>query len=73
MQIIEKQYEIRDLGEVSYFLGVGIKRNLNGISFSQERYIRDIIQRFGIEECRPAYTPLESEIQLSKEDLPKDA
>jgi len=71
VRIIGKEYEIRDLGEVSYFLEVEIKRDPGGILLNKNTYIKDMIHRFKMEECRPVYTPLEPGVILTKQDSPK--
>lgn len=72
VKAIEEDFEARDLGELSYFLGVRITRRNNAvIELDQEAYINDLLKRFGMEECRSAATPMEPGITLSKDDAPK--
>lgn len=70
--IIQNKYEARDLGEVSHFLGVSIERSCVGdITMSQEAYIQELLEQYGLQECRIAYVPLEPGNLVSKEDSPK--
>ena len=50
-----------DLGEMNRFL-VGIEvtrdRKARAIRLNQERYIGGVLQRFGMENCKPMKTPL---------------
>jgi hypothetical protein len=56
------------LGELSLFLGLQICQRNQGIFISQTKYIREIIKRFGMENCRPVITPMQTSCNLSKDD-----
>lgn len=72
IQLIKNEYETRDLGEITYALGVKIQRNeLGDIQLSQKAYIESMLSKFGLEECRTTATPLEHGLRMSKEDGPK--
>ena len=49
-----------DLGETKRFLGVEITRDRAKriIRISQERYINEVLLRFGMQDCKPMKTPL---------------
>lgn len=53
-----KNYEMKDLGEASYELGIYIHRDQhqNIFRLSQKSYIKKILKRFGIEECKSLHT-----------------
>lgn len=67
---IGKEYEIRDLGKLSYFLGISVHQTEHEICLSQQAYVRSLIEEYGLQDCRPSHTPLEPGIKLSKEDCP---
>lgn len=70
--MIQNKYEARDLGEITHFLGVNIERSPEGgIKMNQETYIQELLERNGLQECRPAYIPLEPGNSISSEDSPK--
>ena len=58
---LNKHFELVDLGEIKWLLGVHITRDLENhtISLGQQSYINDIIKRFGLEDARPISTPME--------------
>lgn len=62
-------FKMKDLGPVSEMLGMQIERegNVGPIQISQKKYIQELIERFGMSQCKPASTPLPSGIKLSKE------
>jgi len=47
------------MGEAVFFLGIGIDRDRGSrtIKLSQKRYGRDVLSRFGMEECRTYQAP----------------
>jgi len=61
------QYEIRDLGKVSYSLGIRIDYNEQNMKLSQETYKR-LLNEYNINECNITKTPVELSIKLSKHD-----
>lgn len=56
------------MGELHYFLGVGVKQNLEKgkIWIGQQAYTKAVIERFGMEHSKPAKTPLASGTKLLK-------
>lgn len=68
---ITKRYEIKDLGEVHYAIGVKFDSSQpNRVHLSQKAYINSILEKYNMQECRQASTPLEPGINLSKKDSP---
>ena len=56
-----RRFDMDDRGEVSYFLGMSIKRDRQAktLSISQRSYAEKILRRFGMESSKPVSTPLE--------------
>ena len=53
--------------EASYFLGLEINTQQDGsIKVCQEGYTKRILERFGMEECRPTPTPAVKAVSLGK-------
>lgn len=63
-------FDIKDVGEVSYFLGLQLRRNRaqGQIWLGQPKYARDMLQRFGMSDCKPVVTPLEANTHLGCSD-----
>ena len=57
---IAQRFEVQDLGELSYVLGMCIKRNrrLRTMSITQTKYFEGVLKRFQMENCKPVSTPL---------------
>ncbi|KAM2413927.1 hypothetical protein ACFX1X_000497 [Malus domestica] len=54
-------------GLMSYFLGIMVKKEIDGIYISQQKYIRDILEKFNINKCNAINTPIATRLKLSKE------
>ncbi|KAK2992349.1 hypothetical protein RJ640_016803 [Escallonia rubra] len=55
--ILAKQFEIKDLGKLKYFLRMEVARSNKGISISQRNYTLDLLKETGVLGCKPANTP----------------
>ena len=64
---LNEEYEMKDLGELKYFLGIQVHRDREQkIHISQSGYIRTILERYGMQDSKPANTPLSTGTQLVK-------
>lgn len=58
---LAKDFDIKDLGKIGYCLGINIKQDVEGISMTQEKYVTDLLRRFGMDDCNPVCTPMDKE------------
>ncbi|CAN1170498.1 Retrovirus-related Pol polyprotein from transposon TNT 1-94 [Linum perenne] len=65
---LAKEFEIKDLGELKYFLGMEVSRSQQGIVISQRKYVLDLLNEVGMTDCRPIDTPMEQNKQLKQTD-----
>jgi hypothetical protein len=65
---MQNEFEMSLLGGLSFFLGLHICQRNQGIFISQTKYIREMIKRFGMEDCKPVTTPMQTSCKLSKDD-----
>jgi hypothetical protein len=65
---MQNEFEMSLLGELSFFLGLQIRQINQGIFISQTKYIREMLKRFGMEDCKPNITPMQTSCKLSKDD-----
>ncbi|KAL5779663.1 hypothetical protein ACOSQ2_010400 [Xanthoceras sorbifolium] len=62
--LLAKEFEIKDLGNLKYFLGMEVARSQVGIAVSQRKYVLDLLKETGMMGCRPADTPMDSTTKL---------
>ncbi|XP_039136472.1 uncharacterized mitochondrial protein AtMg00810-like isoform X2 [Dioscorea cayenensis subsp. rotundata] len=66
---LAKEFEIKDLGKLKYFLGMEVARSRKDISISQRKYVLDLLKDTGMSGCKPADTPMDPNSKLgSRED-----
>lgn len=50
-------FKIRDLGTPTFFLGIETISDKSGLLLSQQRYMKDILARAGMTDCKALATP----------------
>jgi hypothetical protein len=58
VQSLSKDFPIKDLGPLEYFLGLEASYSSGGITLTQCKYVLDLLLRVGMENCNPTSTPL---------------
>ena len=60
-QQLAMKFELRDLGEVTMYLGIEIVRNkaTEEVKISQKRYALDLVQKFGLVDAKPDVIPMQ--------------
>jgi hypothetical protein len=69
---MKNEFEISFLGELNFFLGLHICQCDKCIFISYTKYIRETQKKFGMEDCKPISTPMQTSCKLRKEDETKD-
>ncbi|KAJ9560030.1 hypothetical protein OSB04_005190 [Centaurea solstitialis] len=69
---LSKCFQMKDLGEAAYILGIKIYRNRSRrlIGLSQSTYIDKILQKFRMDESKKGFIPMQHGIVLSKTQCP---
>jgi histone deacetylase 1/2 len=65
---LEKEFALKDLGDLHYFLGIEVKKVTDGLLLSQQRYAADIIKRANMERSKSIETPISTVDKLSIAD-----
>ncbi|GJS67941.1 putative ribonuclease H-like domain-containing protein [Tanacetum coccineum] len=72
-KIDEEVYVCQPLGfEDSAFLGLQVKQKKDGIFISQDKYVEEILKKFGFTEVKTARTPMETQKHLLKDEDGKE-
>lgn len=56
--VMQKEFEMSMLGELTYFLGLQVQQNKDGIFLSQTKYLKEILKKYGMEDSKPVCTPM---------------
>jgi hypothetical protein len=76
MKNIKKQlsaeYDMKDLGDLDYCLGLAFTRDRvkRTITIGQEKYVKEVLEQFGLSNCWSVPTPGDSKVVLSKNQCP---
>jgi histone deacetylase 1/2 len=62
---LRKEFALKDLGDLHFFLGIEVKKMNNGILLTQGKYAKDVLQRANMMECKPVNSPLSTSEKLS--------
>jgi histone deacetylase 1/2 len=65
---LQKEFALKDLGDLHYFLGIEVKRNSDGLVLSQGRYAADILARCKMDKAKSVDTLLAVSEQLRMTD-----
>ena len=63
-QHLAKNFEIKTLRKLKYFLGIEVAHSKTGIFISQQKYITDLLKETGKTSCKPASTPIDPNLKL---------
>ncbi|WVZ96842.1 hypothetical protein U9M48_042425 [Paspalum notatum var. saurae] len=63
-KMMAKEFEMSMIGELTLFLGFQIKQLKEGTFIYQEKYTRDLLKRFKMDDCKPIDTPMATNTKL---------
>ena len=66
-EYLAKEFEIKNLGRLKYFLGIEVARSKDGIFICQRKYVLDLLKETRLFGGRPCDTPLEPGYKLSED------
>ncbi|GJU79392.1 putative ribonuclease H-like domain-containing protein [Tanacetum coccineum] len=71
--LMQKEFKMSSMGELTFFLGLQVKQTTAGIFFlSQDKYVKDILNKFDFRTIKPASTPIEAHKSLGKDEEGED-
>nr|GEX57653.1 uncharacterized mitochondrial protein AtMg00810-like [Tanacetum cinerariifolium] len=70
--LMHEKFQMSDMGELNFFLGLQVLQKKDGIFLSQDKYVGDILKKFGYLDLRSANTPMDKENPWGKGGTGKD-
>jgi Reverse transcriptase (RNA-dependent DNA polymerase) len=61
---LSKEFEIKNLEGLKYFLGIEVSRTRTNIFLFQRKYVLDLLAETGVVDCKPISTPMEQNLKL---------
>ena len=62
---LSQQFEMKDLGHLSYFLDLEITHYTDGLYITQAKYASDLLSRVGLTDSKTVNTPVELNAHLT--------
>lgn len=60
------RFKMSDLGLLSYYLGIEVCQDADGIKLGQKAYALKLVERRGMAGCNPSQTPMKVRLKLKK-------
>ncbi|GJW59219.1 putative ribonuclease H-like domain-containing protein [Tanacetum coccineum] len=71
-ELMQKEFKMSSMGELTFFLGLQVKQTSAGIFLSQDKYVKDILNKFDFRTIKPASTLIEAHKSLGKDEEGED-
>nr|GEY83567.1 hypothetical protein [Tanacetum cinerariifolium] len=69
---MHQKFQMSAMGELNFFLGLQVIQKEDGIFLSQDKYVGDILNKFGYLDVRSSNTPMDKENPWGKDKTGKD-
>ncbi|GKE58182.1 putative ribonuclease H-like domain-containing protein, partial [Tanacetum coccineum] len=71
-KLMHKKFQMSSMGELTFFLGLQVMQKEDGVYISQDKYVDEILKKFGFLTVRIASTPMETSKPLLKDAEAED-
>nr|GEU83360.1 retrovirus-related Pol polyprotein from transposon TNT 1-94 [Tanacetum cinerariifolium] len=66
-KLMKDKFQMSSMRELTFFLGLQVKQKKYGIFISQDKYVAEILKKFGLTEGKSASTPIDTKKPLLKD------
>ncbi|GJY01113.1 putative reverse transcriptase domain-containing protein [Tanacetum coccineum] len=67
-KLMHEKFQMSSMGELTFFLGLQVKQMKNSIFISQDKYVAEILKKFGFTDVKHASTPMETHKPFLKDE-----
>ncbi|GJU35382.1 putative ribonuclease H-like domain-containing protein [Tanacetum coccineum] len=71
-KLMHKKFQMSLIGELTFFLGLQVTQTNDGIFINQDKYVDEILKKFGFSTVKTASTPMETSKPLMKDESVED-
>nr|GEW32938.1 copia protein [Tanacetum cinerariifolium] len=66
-KLMKDKFQMSSMGELTFFLGLQVKQKQDGIFISEDKYVAEILRKFGLTDGKSASTPIDTKKPLLKD------
>ncbi|GKE83973.1 uncharacterized mitochondrial protein-like protein, partial [Tanacetum coccineum] len=67
-KLMHAKFQMSYMGELTFFLGLQVQQKKDSILISQDKYVVEILKKFGFTKVKTASTPMETQKPLLKDE-----
>ena len=71
-KVLATEFEVKDLGQMQYFLGIEVTKSKKGISISHRKYVLDLLIETDMLGCKPSDIPIKTRKRTESDGIPVD-
>ncbi|KAJ9552865.1 LOW QUALITY PROTEIN: hypothetical protein OSB04_016910 [Centaurea solstitialis] len=64
--LMQKEFEMSVMGELTFFLGLQVKQSTEGIFINQSKYVNDLLKKYQLHDASPMRIPMAPGLKLHK-------
>ena len=68
---MQSEFEMSMMGELKFFLGLQVKQTKEGIYMHQQKYTKELLKKFKMNNAKPMRTPMHASECLNKDESGK--
>nr|GEV20694.1 putative ribonuclease H-like domain-containing protein [Tanacetum cinerariifolium] len=66
-KLMKNKFQMSSMDELTFFLGLQVKQKQDGMFISQDKYVAEILRKFGLTDRKSASTPIDTKKPLLKD------
>ena len=67
-ELMQHEFEMSLMGELTYFLGLQVKQMPNGLFVSEEKYTRELLIKYKLQDLKGKNTPMANGVKLDADE-----
>ncbi|GJY34376.1 retrovirus-related pol polyprotein from transposon TNT 1-94 [Tanacetum coccineum] len=67
-KMMQNKFQMSSMGELTFFLGLQVKQREDGIFINQDKYVTEILKKFGFTDVKTTSTPMETQKPWLKDE-----
>jgi hypothetical protein len=66
--MMENEFQMFMIGELTFLLGIQVKKTKQGTFVHQAKYMKDVMKRFNMAKLKPVSTPMSTAMSLGPDE-----